>query len=235
MRFICLPLLLILTHCSSAPEKPAAAPRAKVSRPTKAKAKEPPLFPLRCAKKQGECLPPPEWVDKLCDNVYSDLALHLFASRTPWQRLYMRSRAEPFNASGGASLMGEMMQPGEEVIALRRRDNKGEFQVGDTAGYDVLRWNGACATIHDGDFTREAPEEIRNSPIDWRRLSLELRLALEADDEIGTIYELRARKCKGKSVGQVSDECEAYDRKFRDAVANKARTGAKLPKPSRVP
>jgi hypothetical protein len=73
----------------------------------------PPPFPRRCASKKGECLPPPEWVAKLCEDVYPDLALHLFAARTPWKRLYMAARAEPFNASGGASLMGEMMQPGE--------------------------------------------------------------------------------------------------------------------------
>lgn len=172
---------------------------------------------------------------KLCDDIYPDLALHLFDSHTPWQRLYMLARAEPFNASGGMSLMGDKMEPREEVIALKRRDNHGGIQVGDTAGYDVLRWNGACATIHDGDYTDDPPDDPRGAPIDWRRLSLPMRLALEADPEINDIYETRGQKCKGKSVGRVSDECEDYDRKLHEIVVRKVRTGLKLPKPDRMP
>jgi hypothetical protein len=174
-------------------------------------------------------------VKNLCEEIYPDLALHLFASRTPWQRLYMTARAEPFNASGGMSLMGDNMEPGEEVIALRRRDNGGQMQVGDTAGWDVLRWNGACATIHDGDYTDETPNHVRAAPIDWRRLSLEMRQAFEADPEVGAIYETRASACKGKSIGKVTAECEQYDKKLREAVVEKARAGAKLPKPAKVP
>ncbi len=236
MRFVRLALLVLLTNCSASPEKPSkTAQAAQGTQKAKAKTKRKPLFPRRCASPKGDCLPPADWAKKLCDDIYPDLALHLFSARTPWQRLYMTARAEPFNASGGMSLMGDKMEPGEEVIALRRRDNDGSFQVGDTAGYDVLRWNGACATIHDGDFSEDEPGRVRHAPIDWRRLSLETRLALEADPTIGAIYEARGQKCKGKSVGQVSAECEEYDGKLRDAVVQKVRSGVKMPKPSKVP
>jgi hypothetical protein len=185
--------------------------------------------------KRGECLPPADWVNKLCDNIYPDLALHFFAPKTPWQRLYMTARAEPFNASGGMSLMGDKLEPGEEVIALRRRDSTAMMSTGENAGYDVLRWNGACATIHDDDFTEDPPRTLRSAPLDWRRLSVEMRQALEAIPEIGEVYEQRHQKCRGKSVGIISDQCELYDKKLSEVVAVKVRGGAKLPKPALLP
>lgn len=232
-----LTLVSSITACGSAPEAPPKAAPAKASASRgKAKAKPaPPPFPQRCASKKGECLPPLAWVKKLCDGIYPDLALHLFLPDTPWKRLYMVSRAEPFNASGGMSLMGDPMQPGEEVLALRRRNNDGELRVGDNAGYDVLRWNGACATIHDGDFTTARPSQLKHAQIEWRRLELPVRLALEKDPSIGAVYERRSERCRGKSVGRISEDCEKFDQMLKDVVVYHVRSGAKLPMPERVP
>ncbi len=240
---------LALISCGGSPEKPAespssepvaqaggkAKPKARVKHKKEREKEDASPFPQRCTMRRGECLPPPDWVNKLCDNIYPDLALHFFAPKTPWQRLYMTARADPFNASGGMSLMGDKLEPGEEVIALRRRDATKMQATGENAGYDVLRWNGACATIHDDDFTEEPPSNLRSAPIDWRRLSVEMRNALEAIPEIGEVYELRHQKCRGKSVGIISDECERYDKKLSEVVAMKVRSGAKLPSPKQVP
>lgn len=236
---------LSLVGCGGSSEKPPESPSSKSVALAEPKSKPKPrprakkepatLFPQRCTMKRGECLPPAEWVNKLCDNIYPDLALHFFAPKTPWQRLYMTARADPFNASGGMSLMGDKLEPGEEVIALRRRDATKMQSTGENAGYDVLRWNGACATIHDDDFTEEPPSNLRSAPIDWRRLSVEMRNALEAIPEIGEVYELRHQKCRGKSVGIISDQCELYDKKLSEVVAMKVRSGAKLPQPKQVP
>ncbi|MGC4087383.1 MAG: hypothetical protein QM756_05745 [Polyangiaceae bacterium] len=226
---------LFIIGCGGS-EKPPEAPQAKAAHPAKHKAAaEKPAYPQRCVMKRGECLPPADWVNKLCDNIYPDLALHFFNAKTPWQRLYMTARADPFNASGGMSLMGDKLEPGEEVIALRRRDTTSMMSSGENAGYDVLRWNGACATIHDDDFTEDPPHALRSAPIDWRRLSLQMRQALEAIPEVGEVYELRHQKCRGKSVGIISDQCELYDKKLSEVVAVKVRAGAKLPKPGQLP
>lgn len=189
---------------------------------------------MKCASKKGECLPDPKWVAKLCEDIHPDLALHLFRPEMPWRRLYMLKRAEPFNAYGGVSLVGDPMRPGEELIALRRRDGGG-LQMSDTAGYDVLRWNGACATIHDGDFSTEPPRTLRHARIEWRRLGLPLRLALEKEPTIGEVYETRREKCRGKSMGRVSEECETYDDLLTEEVVRYVRDGGKLPAPSKVP
>jgi hypothetical protein len=193
-------------------------------------------LPDHCARGKRECVPPPGWVKRLCDDVYPDVALNMFKPGTHWQRLYMLARAEPFNASGGASLLGDKMERGEEVIALKRRDNDGEMQVGDNSGYDVLRWNGACATIHDGDFAREPPRgEIMHSKIEWRRLSLDVRKILEAQPDISAAQDARRKACKGVSIGEVGKDCEVYDRKFMDEIIRYVQDGGKLPSPSRLP
>jgi hypothetical protein len=194
-------------------------------------------IPKRCSKRKqrGECLPPVFWVNKLCNDVYPDVALHMFKPGTPWQRFYMLARAEPFNASGGASLLGDKLEYGEEVIALRRRSNDGEMQVGDSSGYDVLRWNGACATIHDGDFSTTPPREVKHSRVEWRKLSVEVREALEAEPEIQATYEARRKHCRGASMGTVPAECEEYDKRLVEEVVRHVRTGAPLPGPVKAP
>jgi len=197
-----------------------------------------PRIPTRCAKGKkfrNECVPPQGWVKRLCEDVYPDVALHMFAPGTPWKRLYMLARAEPFNASGGASLLGDKLERGEEVIALKRRDNKGEMQVGDNAGYDVLRWNGACATIHDGDFAEERPSRIVQSKVEWRRLGVPLRQHLEAQPAISAAYEARRKSCHGFSMGSVSGDCESNDKLLMQEIVRYIQTGPQLPEASRTP
>lgn len=226
----------LVLACGSTPEAEAPRPpKAKRGAVQRVKAEPETFIPKRCARRKGECMPPPRWVQRLCDGIYPDVALHMFRPGTPWQRMYMVVRAEPFNASGGMSLLGEKLERHEEVIALRRRRNDGEFQAGDNAGYDVLRWNGACATIHDGDFTKQMPVTRSYAPFEWRRLSLELRLALEAQPPIARTYEARRKACNGRSMGRVAAECEEYDKKLMDEVVSYVRSGAKLPKPGKVP
>ncbi len=195
-------------------------------------------MPKHCArgkKYRGECVPPPGWVKRLCADVYPEVALQMFKPNTPWKRLYMLANAEPFNASGGASLLGDKLRRGEEVIALHRRGNDAGIQVGDTAGYDVLRWNGACATIHDGDFSDEQPKRVVYSKIEWRRLALPFRNALEAQPNISAAYETRRKACKGQSIGIVAADCERYDQEFMDEIVRYVQEGGKLPAPTKMP
>src|SRR5690349_7193619 len=103
-------VLGLVTACGSGVSKGEAESAAGESAKEELGGDARPRIPTRCAKgkkHQGECVPPPGWVKRLCDDVYPDVALHMFAPGTPWKRLYMRMRAEPFNASGGASLLGD--------------------------------------------------------------------------------------------------------------------------------
>src|SRR6187402_2215821 len=194
MRAITTILLLICVSCGSSAPPTAEHPEVASNDPSPAttgKARR--SLPDHCAHGKPECVPPPGWVKRLCEDVYPDVALNMFKPGTRWKRLYMLAHAEPFNASGGASLLGDKLERGEEVIALKRRSgDEGQIQVGDNnAGYDVLRWNGACATIHDGDFDDARPSRIVQSKVEWRRLGLPLRQQLEAQPEIAAAYEAR--------------------------------------------
>ena len=234
-------VLGLVTACGSSvsngePESAADEASAKedVAGPKK------PHIPLRCAKGKkhhGECVPPPGWVKRLCDDVYPDVALHMFMPGTPWKRLYMLQRAEPVNASGGSSLLGDRLERGEEVIALKRRsESDGGIQVGDdNAGYTILRWNGACATIHDGEYAEDRPSHIVQSKVEWRRLGLPLRQHLEAQPEIHAAYEARSKSCHGFSMGSVSGDCEANDKLLMQEVVRYIQTGPELPEASRMP
>jgi len=127
------------------------------------------------------------------------------------------------------------MRRGEELIALRRRSGQGGVEVGDTAGYDVLRWNGACATIHDGDYTTERPRNVVYSKLEWRQLSLPLRNMLETVPDVSAAYEARRKACKGRNLGIVAEECEVNDRALMEEIVRFVQSGAKLPRPSKMP
>jgi len=243
MRTIISCLVLgLLTACGSSLSEgeKASAPVETASAKESGSDPSKPGIPTQCArgkKHRGECLPPPGWVKRLCDDVYPDVALHMFTPGTPWKRLYMLARAEPFNASGGASLLGDKLERGEEVIALKRRsESDGQIQVGDNnAGYDILRWNGACATIHDGDFAEDRPSRIVQSKVEWRRLGLPLRQQLEAQPSIAAAYEARRKSCHGFSMGQVTGDCESNDKLLMDEVVRYIQSGPALPAASRMP
>jgi hypothetical protein len=236
-------LVCLVFGCGSSAEPPARhadssnAKQAEVSddEPSQEPAEKKKVLPWRCRKSKPPCMPPPTFVKRLCQDVYPDVALHMFKPGSPWRRFYMLHNAEPYNASGGASLLGDKMRRGEEVIALVRRNPRSGVQVSDIAGWDVLRWNGACATIHDGEFSTEEPSEVRHARVDWRSLGLEVRQAFEADPSFAEIYETRRKACKGISVGRVTAECETNDKLMADEIVRHVRNGMKLPKPAKIP
>ena len=167
--------------------------------------------------------------------MYPEVALHMFRKGTPWQRLYMLASADATNASGGVSLLGERLEFGEEVIALRRYDNDRGFQVGDTEGYDVLRWNGSCVTLHDGEFSYDPPSETGHSRVEWRWLGDKMQAALKTDRRIANNYKARRHHCKGVNWGDVTDKCVTYDRELIDSIVAYVRRSPTLPEPEAYP
>jgi hypothetical protein len=230
-------LVCSVVACGSAPEARSPSKRkAETALHESAPAEDDGVIPMRCSNpKRTRCLPPEEWVTRLCDDVYPDVALHMFMPDSPWHRFYMVANAEPFNASGGMSLMGEKLRRGEEVIALRRRRARDGISVSDTAGYDVLRWNGACASIHDGDYTLRRPHDVLHSRIEWRDIGLALRNALEEHPRIRESNEARRKHCRGVGFRRVTEECEEFDRQLIDEIVDFVRSGGALPEPVRAP
>jgi hypothetical protein len=239
MHWTALALLASVVIACGSPPTPRTAKKSTANTVVRARAddvEEEAIVPARCPdRKRTRCLPPEDWVQKLCDDVYPDVALHMFGPETPWHRFYMVANAEPFNASGGMSLMGEKLRRGEEVIALRRRRAKDGIAVSDTSGYDVLRWNGACASIHDGDYTLRRPDNVLHSRIEWRDLGLPVRKALEQQPRIRESNEGRRKHCRGVGFRRVTEECEDYDRRLIDEIVEYVRNGGELAEPAKAP
>jgi len=169
--------------------------------------------------------------------VHPEVALHMFRGGSPWKRLYSRKTAPAYNGAGGPSLLDERVEKGEELIALRRNTNgkessAGEMSVGDTAGYDLLRWNGSCVTLHDGEFSNKPPRRREHARVEWRWLGDEVRTALQNDGMVRAAYTERRRECRGATIGRVTKKCVEWDESLVAAIVDYVRGGGELPEPN---
>lgn len=242
MRIISLlSTMVLLTACGS----PAASPRAaspkdadpKHESKLDAQAQPESSLPDVCSDESEECMPPSQWVAKLCSGVHPEVALHMFRGGSPWKRVYSRHRAPAYNGAGGPSLSDERIEKGEELIALRRNtegraSSAGEMTVGDTAGYDLLRWNGSCVTLHDGEYSDKPPRRPYHARVEWRWLGDEVRNALQSDGIVRRAYAERRKECKGATIGRVTKRCVECDESLVSAIVDYVRSGGELPAPS---
>jgi hypothetical protein len=144
-------------------------------------------MPTACSK-PGEkyCTPPIAFVKRLCGGFYPDVALGMFVKGTPWTRGYLNRNVEAWNASGGAA-SNDKLEFDEEVIVLHRRvaDTGGMQVSGVGDSFDVIRWDGTCASLMTEEITLRPPPKAKHARIPWKSLALATREALLADDKIG--------------------------------------------------
>jgi hypothetical protein len=224
--------------CGSGEAAPARTPADEVDlAPSHEEPEALSLLPNCKPAGDGECLPPSPWVDKLCNGVHPEVALHMFRGGSPWKRLYSRARAPAYNGAGGPSLSDERVEKGEELIALRRNSDgrgstAGEISIGDTAGYDLLRWNGSCVTMHDGEYSPKTPRRRQHARVEWRWLGDEVRSALQTDGNVKQAFVARRKECKGATLGQVSKKCVEREDSLVAAIVDYVRAGGPLPEPT---
>jgi hypothetical protein len=231
-----LSLLSILVACGSREASTALSPTdVELSAGSLDKSVESVSLIPSCQSDSDECLPPASWVDRLCGSVHPEVALHMFRGGSPWKRLYSRARAPAYNAAGGPS-SDERVEKGEELIALRRNgdsmsSSSGAMIVGDTAGYDLLRWNGSCVTLQDGEFSTHAPRRREHARVEWRWLGDQVRTALTSNDTVKEAYVARRKECKGATFGSVTKKCVEREDSLVAAIVNYVRSGGSLPEP----
>jgi hypothetical protein len=252
MRMIsALSLLLIVSACGSHEAPPAQSPAVRSARAEESIEKDSPdadsldkgdfaanasRIPS-CDPDAEECLPPTGWVEKLCSGVHPEVALHMFRGGSPWKRLYSRARAPAYNAAGGPSLSDERVEKGEELIALRRNSDgigasASKMTVGDTAGYDLLRWNGSCVTLQDGEYSTKAPRRREHARVEWRWLGDAVRSALTSDGTVKEAYVARRKECRGATLGRVTKKCVEREHSLVSAIVEYVRAGGELPDPN---
>jgi len=184
-------------------------------------------LPSECANAAGPvCTPAADFVDRLCDRPYPDVALSLLAGTTPFTRGYLRGRLDELTWD-------------EEVLIVRfRGPQKGGIIVGSNLGtYDVLRWDGSCSRALDAEMiTRAKPARPKAARIRWHRLGVRTQDSLvSASEAIRRARAKRGKECKGAMTGDVSAACDKADDSLTNAVVDYLRAGGALPPPDDVP
>lgn len=177
-------------------------------------------------------MPGAAFTDKLCAASHPDIALILFAKGAPWSRLYLRGDVDAWNAEGGASARAKLAFD-EEVIVLKRRTPPAgnAIIVGQGGGYQVLRWDGNCYSLDDGEVTTRRPPRAKHPAIPWRLLTEKTKNALLGDAGVKAAYDKRGKECKGVTMGDVSLACEEFDKAFSDSITVAVKSGLVVPMP----
>jgi hypothetical protein len=209
---------------------PSAAPAAPEDKPYGS-------IPTACESSEKGCLPPAAFVKRLCAGFYPDVALHMHGKGTPWQRGYLRVKTvDAWNASGGVSSGDKLVFEEEFLILAKRAPASGGIQVsGQGANYDVLRWDGTCATLMEDEVWLKANSNPKFPAISWKNLDDKVQEALLADEKIAKTNADRRRECKGSTTGDVSDKCQKAVEKLNKLVVDFVRNGGKLPVPGKLP
>jgi hypothetical protein len=241
-----LPFLLIACGGGSAPpakapaddDKPEKAqPKAKdEKRKSEAPEAEASGMPTKCAGSGEACTPPIKFVKRLCADAFPGVALYMFRKGSPWTRGYLTRKTQAVNASGGKSGEGFLEFDEEVLVMLKRVGDYGGMQVsGAMGGWDVLRWDGTCATLASEELTLNVSPSPKAAKVDFRFLDDNIKEALRKDSKLDEVYLARRKECKGASSGEVTKKCEVLDKKFSETMVQVVRSGIELPVPDRLP
>jgi hypothetical protein len=165
-----------------------------------------PVFPEQCADDNapGICGTPDAFAHEICAGAAKpDVALRLFAKGSPFTRGFVRRNTEAWytgSRSAKASLKRE-----EEIIVLRHPSPKGGIIIngGDTP-FDVMRFDGACATLGPDEVSLKRPDAPNHPAVPWRQLDPRVKEALLSDPGIAKAsasYEEACKEREGAACG----------------------------------
>lgn len=216
------------SEASGEPGPPAASAAA---------ASEAARLPTQCTPVDGLCLPPRAFVKKLCQDAYSGVALRLLSASSPFTRGYVRSReVKAVNTQGGPS-SDQSLRFEEEVLILTHTGGAGANQmvVSGAGGYEVLRWDGTCATLGEGELGTRAPRSPGHAPLAWKYIDSNIQDALMQDPGVAAARRQHRKHCHGVSLGRLSAECAKAESQLGQSIADAVRGGISLPTPERMP
>jgi hypothetical protein len=195
-------------------------------------------MPTACAGEASAspCTPPPAFVDALCAGGYLEASLSMFAKGTPWTRAYLRGDVDGWYASGSGSPRTKLVFDEETlVLRVRNQPTTGVVVSGGGASYDVLRWDGYCYTLDEGEVTLKAPPKAKHPSLPFHHLSEATQATLLRDEKVRAARTRRGKECKGAMMGDVTLACEQADRALGDAIVQYLVSGGTLPAPARIP
>jgi hypothetical protein len=243
---IVVPFALIL-GCGSSPapaEAPAASatPVADSAPADSAKANGddasgPVAMPSACESGATGCVMPRAFVKALCQKAYPDLAMYFFQKGSPWRRAYVGVKeAAPFNGLGGPSAEEKLVFDEEVLVLGEKKADTGGMQVsGAGATYDVLRWDGTCATLSGSEVRFDNPPKPKHAAVVYRFLEDGTQEALGKNEKLASTVLDRKKECKGATMGNVTLKCEQIDKKLNDLIVDAVRNGVSVPAPTKKP
>lgn len=207
------------------------------------KGEEPESMPTSCGvegtfgKDAKLCMPAATYAKKLCGGIYPEVALGMFAKGTPWTRIYLSGDIEAWNASGGLTHRAKLAFD-EEVLVLAKHApsaSGGIVMTGAQASFDVMRWDGSCVSVMEGELTARKPPTPKPAAIPFSRLEETTRRALLAAPKVKAAHDQLTKACGSVSSPAEKKACEKADRVFSQSVVEQVRAGAALPTPARRP
>ncbi len=157
----------------------------------------------------------------------------MFAKASPWTRAYLNRNVEAWYTTGRNSTKAQLVFD-EEVLVLRHpKDGGGGIIVNGGSGpYDVLRWDGVCASLGGEEITLKRPPAPKRPSIPWQHLEANVRDALLGDATIAKAEASRRKECKGTtSLGMMSAGCVKADDKLTGAIVDYVMKGGETPLP----
>jgi hypothetical protein len=155
----------------------------------------------------------------------------------PWTHRYVRvEQAQAVNPITGR-VGAAKLTFGEEIIMLRYQagTTEGPIQVSGTERYEVLRWDGSCAALEDGEFVEDVPEQQRRYVVPtWARISDAYQQLLLEHSAIVEAEQLRKKDCKGAGLGR-PPKCHKAIEALNRTIAEVVHQGIELPLPEHVP
>jgi hypothetical protein len=217
-------------------DAPRSAPVMAKSADAEDKDEHSATIPSECVKQGELCLPPSDFAQRVCEGNYPSVAIVMFEKKAPWTRGYIRVRqVQQFGSPSGRTTVSELTFA-EEVLILRHRSSKtGGMSVSGSGGYDVLRWDGSCATLAEDELVTYQPAPPRSAAIVWKYLDAPIQDALLENESIKKARQAHREHCKGVDLGQPTKACERASQRLNDRITVALRQGMELPDPTRIP
>lgn len=194
-------------------------------------------LPTECIQSGDLCFPSSEFVDRLCAHNHPDVAVFMMGPGQPWTHRYVRveeaQAVNPLTGRVGAA----KLTFGEEIIVLRYRQGvtEGPIQVSGTERYEVLRWDGSCAALEEGELVDDVPKHQRRYVVPtWNRISDTYKQVLLKNEAISEAEKRRKADCKGAGLGR-PPKCHQAIEALNRTIAEVVRDGIDLPLPEELP
>ncbi len=174
-----------------------------------------------CVRAKGvkACSITPKEVTEVCSSVSPTRAAHLFVRNEKLALGYLtRNMATWSTAAKVRSTMSNASFDEEVLVLAERRSRGGVIVSGAAVSYEVLRWDGTCATLMGNELTyAKAPLPVRGVRIE--RLELDAQEALLSDPRIHQASDRADAACKKEG----SQKCEVARRQLGAAVVSRGK------------